>query len=77
MPRGVRRTINYDSELAEIERKIVGHKEQIHQLEDRKKEIVEQQKRADSERMMAFLKQQGLSVEEAISQLSPVTDETA
>ena len=77
MPRGVRRAINYDSELAEIERKIVGHKEQIHQLEDRKKEIVEQQKRADSERMMAFLKQQGLSVEEAISQLSPVTDETA
>ena len=77
MPRGVRRTINYDSELAEIERKIVGHKEQIRQLEDRRKEIAEQQQRADSERMMAFLKQQGLSVEEAISQLSPVTDETA
>lgn len=77
MPRGVRRTINYDSELAEIDRKIAGHKEQIHQLEDRRKEIAEQQQRADFERMMAFLKQQGLSVEEAISQLSPVTDETA
>ena len=77
MPRGVRRIVNYDSELAEIDRKIAGHREQIHQLEDRRKEIAEQQLRADSERMMAFLKQQGLSVEEAISQLSPVTDETA
>ena len=42
MPRGVRRIVNYDSELAEIDRKIAGHREQIHQLEDRRKEIAEQ-----------------------------------
>ena len=77
MPRGVRRIVNYDSELAEIDRKIAGHKEQIHQLEDRRKEIAEQQQRADFERMMSFLKQQGISVEDAISLLSPATTVTA
>lgn len=77
MPRGVRRIVNYDSELAEIDRKIASHKEQIHQLEDRRKEIVEQQQRADSERMMSFLKQQGISVEDAISLLSPAATVTA
>ena len=77
MPRGVRRIVNYDSELAEIDRKIAGPREQIHQLEDRRKEIAEQQLRADSERMMSFLKQQGISVEDAISLLSPAATETA
>lgn len=70
MPRGVRRSINYDSELTEIDRKIAVHKEQIRQLEDRKKEVIELQQRADAQRMMEYLKHHGISVDMAISQLS-------
>ena len=48
MPRGVRRTINYDSELAEIDRKIAVTRTDP-STEDRRKEIAEQQQRADFE----------------------------
>ncbi len=74
MPRGVKRAIDYSSELEEIEQKITKHKKQIESLEQRRKEINLLQQQAETEKLMKFLSETGISVNDAIEKLSgPVT----
>ncbi len=70
MPRGVKRAIDYSSELEEIEQKIVKHKKQIESLEQRRKEISSMQQKAETEKLMRFLSDTGISVNDAIEKLS-------
>ncbi len=70
MPRGVKRTIDYSSELDEIEQKIVKHKKQIESLEQRRKEVSSMQQKAETEKLMRFLSDSGISVSDAIEKLS-------
>jgi len=70
MPRGVKRAIDYSSELEEIEQKIAKHKKQIESLEQRRKEISSMQQKAETEKLMRFLSDTGISVNDAIEKLS-------
>ncbi len=70
MPRGVKRAIDYSSELKEIEQKISKHKKQIDSLEQRRKEITELQQRAETDKLMKFLSDTGITVNDAIQKLS-------
>ncbi len=70
MPRGVKRAIDYSSELEEIEQKIEKHKKQIESLEQRRKEISSMQQKAETEKLMRFLSDTGISVNDAIEKLS-------
>ncbi len=70
MPRGVKREINYETELAQIEQKINKHKMQISSLEARRQEITDLQQKAEAEKLMRFLAKNALSVNDAIEKLS-------
>ncbi len=70
MPRGVKRAIDYSSELEEIEQKITKHKKQIESLEQRRKDISLMQQKAETEKLMRFLSDTGISVNDAIEKLS-------
>jgi len=72
VPRGVKRTIDYTTELEEIEQKIVKHKKQIESLEQRRKDVTDLQHRAETEKLMRFLSDAGISVSDAIQKLSDV-----
>lgn len=77
MPRGVKREINYESELAEIDRKITRHKEQIASLESRRNEIADIQRQAELKKLMDAISQSGMSVSDAIEKLIPSSSESA
>lgn len=77
MPRGVKREVNYTEELAEIDRKVARHKEQIASLEARRHEIEDLQQRAEATRLMTFLSKQGMSVNDVIEKLTAKYEESA
>lgn len=69
MPRGVRKTVNYQSELEEIHTKVSKYKQYIENLEARKKELLQLQRQADADRLMDFLERNALTVDAAMTAL--------
>ncbi len=72
MPRG-KRQVDYRQELEEIEQKISKHKKQIESLEQRRKDVLSLQQKAEAEKLMRFLSSSGISVNDAIEKLTPPT----
>jgi len=69
MPRGVRKRVNYEEELKEIERKIAKHKMQIAALESRQKDITVLQDKAQMDSLMKLMEEKGMSIDDLISTL--------
>ncbi len=70
MPRGTKRIVDYSQELEEIEQKIEKHKKQIGSLEQRRKDVISLQQKAETEKLMKFLSSSGITVSDAIEKLS-------
>lgn len=70
MPRGVKRDIDFDAELKELEQKISKHKAQIANLENRKKTIMALQRNSETEKLMKFLVDSNMSVDDVIDKLT-------
>lgn len=70
MPRGVKRDIDFDAELKELEQKISKHKTQIANLENRKKTIMALQRNSETEKLMKFLVDSNMSVDDVIDKLT-------
>lgn len=77
MPRGVRKTVNYQSELEEIHTKVSKYKQYIENLEARKKELLQLQRQADAARLMDFLDRNALTVDAAMTALTPAENVSA
>ena len=77
MPRGVRKTVNYQSELEEIHTKVSKYKQYIENLEARKKELLQLQRQADADRLMDFLERNALTVDAAMTALVPTESASA
>ncbi len=70
MPRGTKRIVDYSQELEEIEQKIEKHRKQIGSLEQRRKDVISLQQKAETEKLMKFLSSSGITVSDAIEKLS-------
>lgn len=70
MPRGVKREIDFDAELKELEQKIAKHKLQIANLENRKKNIMALQRNSETDKLMKFLVDSNMSVDDVIDKLT-------
>gem|GEM_PF-3907266 len=70
MPRGIKRDIDFDAELKELEQKISKHKAQIANLENRKKSIMALQRNSETDKLMKFLIDSNMSVDDAIGRLT-------
>ncbi len=70
MPRGVRKTVNYQSELDEIHAKITKYEQYIENLEARRTELLQLQRQADADRLMDFLERNALTVDAALTVLT-------
>lgn len=70
MPRGVRRELNIEEELAIVDAKINKHEKSIAELKNVRSQLEEQQYRKDASRLMQAVSSSGISVDDAVAKLS-------
>lgn len=65
MPRGTPKTIDYDAQIAKIDKKILD-------LQNERAAVEQKRKDGNVKKLFTFLSEHNLSVEDAIEALSPV-----
>jgi len=63
MPRGVKKAVDIDAQIQQIEVKIFD-------LEEQKQKLIQKKKADAAQKLMAFLEQHGMSPEEAMESLT-------
>ena len=70
MPRGVKKTVDYNEAIATIEGKIAAHKEEIKKLTKQRNKLLSTKKDADSVAALKIIKEKGISPEELLEMLN-------
>jgi len=67
MPRGVKRTIDYQAKIEEIDAKIVSYKESIKSLTKERKQLIIKQENADMEAALEIISEKGVTASELLN----------
>lgn len=70
MPRGVRKPVNYAEEIQKIDMQITRWKNTIQELQEKRRELVEEQQRQELAALYEAVKASGRSVSDVVAQLS-------
>jgi len=67
MPRGVKKQINYDEELAKIDARITHHQNSIAELKEEKKSLLAQKEATELKELQDLIRQSGKTTAEFIA----------
>ncbi|MCI9577033.1 MAG: hypothetical protein HFJ84_10425 [Clostridiales bacterium] len=70
MPRGIRKTINYEEEIMKTQAKITMHTNSISELREHLKQLTSQKEQEDLRALQTAIRNSGRTIEEVISSLT-------
>ena len=70
MPRGIRKTVNYDEEIMRTQSKITMHANSVAELREQLKKLNEETEQQDLRALQAAIRNSGRTIEEIISTLT-------
>lgn len=74
MPRGVKRVIDYDEEIAKVDARIVHHTNSIAELKEKRAALMEEKQRANMSTIYDYMQKNGLSPDELLERISKLSN---
>lgn len=69
MPRGVRKTIDYDEELQKIDMQITRWQNTIKELQEKKRELLEQKQQQEMKQIYVYMQENNLTSADLLARI--------